>query len=319
MRKFLYLLLAALFVLPLALLGCGGQGGEEKDTGDGETAEGATGDGGTVVAEVAEAPHLAAFYDTVAQLGFLYHMDAEGQLHFLNFDSGKWEPDGTPCPGKGPFDLAAFHDPDTDTWGVVAVDGEGALWHSTKDWEKVAEPIGTQGQYALAAFYDTSYGEPVISTMAPDGKLYVFNGESWDQVHENACPGKGPFDLTVFYDATSDLYWTSAVDSTGKAFDFISSEWAESGSPFTTKGPFRITGFHDVAADAYLFYVIDGKGELYTWEGDDWTDVGAKVPGKAPFDLDAFYDPDADAYYVMAIDADGNVYQFTGESWELQY
>ncbi|HUT97685.1 MAG TPA: hypothetical protein VM054_01255 [bacterium] len=319
MRKLLYMLLAALFVLPLFILGCEGKGAGEGEAGDDTTAEVTPGDGDQVTAAAVAGPHLAAFYDTVAQLGFLYHLDSKGQLHFLNFDSGEWDADGEPCPGKGPFDLAAFHDPDSDTWGVLAVDGEGALWHSTKGWDRVAEPVGTKGQYALAAFYDTTYGEPVISTMAPDGKLYVFNGEAWDLVHENVCPGKGPFDLTVFYDKTSDLYWTSVVDSAGKAYDFIAGEWADSGMPIAAKGPFRITGFHDVAADAYLFYVIDGAGNLYVWEGDDWTDVGAKVPGKAPFDLDAFYDPDADAYYVMSIDSAGKVYQFTGDEWTLQY
>jgi hypothetical protein len=318
MRKLLYLLVAALFVLPLFVLGCGGEGGEEGEAGDETTAESTEGGEEAPVAAV-EGPHLAAFYDSVAQMGFLYYLNPKGQLHFLNFDTGQWDADGEPCPGKSPFDLAAFHDPDSDTWGVVAVDGEGALWHSTKGWDRVADPIGTQGQYALCAFYDTATGEPVISTLAPDGKLYVFNGEAWDLVHENVCPGEGPFDMVVFYDVTSDIYWTSAVNSAGKAYDFISGEWADSGTPFTVKGPFRITGFHDVAADAYLFYVLDGKGELYAWEGDDWMDVGAKVPGKAPFDLDAFYDPDADAYYVMAVDSAGKVYQFTGEEWSLQY
>jgi len=260
---------------------------------------------------------LAAFYDSAMGQGILYHIDQEGQLYYLNFDSGEWEADGSPCPGTPPYDLDGWYNPNQDSWAVVAVDGRGVLWHSTDAWYQITEPLDAKGSHALDGFYDYALGNDIIKVMNPHGQLYNYFDEGWTEIDE-PCPGKGPYDLTVFYDVTSDLYWTSTLDGEGKNFDLLRGGWVQDGTAIKD-GPFRISGFHDVAADAYLFYVIDGKGNLYTWEGDDWVDVGAKVPGKAPFDLDAFYDPDADAYYVMAINADGKVYQFTGEDWSLQY
>ncbi|MCK4594219.1 hypothetical protein KAU45_06940 [bacterium] len=322
MRKFTYLLLALLFILPLVILGCGDNGEadeEEEDGPDDPTGEVTPGNGDERPSGAKGDARLAAFYDSADMIGILFYIDPKGQLYFLDFDSGEWEPDGDRCPGTPPYDLAAFHDPDDDTWGVVAVDGKGALWHSTAGWDRVADPLGPKGQYAIAAFYDTALGDAVISIMDPGGSLYLYNGDDWDAISDDACPGKGPFDLTVFYDVVSDIYWTSAVDSAGKAFDFIKGEWVDSGTPIKADGPFRIAGFHDIIADIYLFNLLDGEGVLYAWGGDDWENTGAKCPGKAPFDLDAFYDPDADAYFTLAMDSTGMVYLFTGEDWELQY
>jgi len=288
----------------------------DEDGPDDPTGEVTPGDRGETPSAAKGENRLTAFYDSADMIGILYHLGPKGQLYFMDFDSGGWEPDGDPCPGTPPYDLAGWYDPDTDTWGMVAVDGKGALWHSTDEWYQITDPLGPKGQYALAAFYDNAFGDAVISIMDPGGSLYLYNGDGWDAISDDACPGKGPFDLTVFYDYSDDLYWTSVVDSTGKAFDFFMGEWVGSGTPIKADGPFRISAFHDIIADIYIFYLLDGDGVLFVWDGDDWENTGAECPGKAPFDLDAFYDPDADAYFILAINSTGKVYQFTGEDWE---
>jgi hypothetical protein len=263
---------------------------------------------------------LAAFYDTAERSGFVYHLDNEGQLYLLNYDSGGWDPEGEPCPGEGPFDLAVFHNPVTDYWTDVVVDGEGALWHYyARGWEREADPVGVEGRYALAAFFDPTCNRSVYSILAPNGKFYILKGGGWVPVQENACPGEGPFDMVFFYDVIHDSFRTSVINGAGKVFDYVMDEWREAGTPQAADGPFRITGFHDLDADAYFFYLIDGEGELYLRESGDWVKRGAKIPGEAPFDLEAFYDPDGVAHLIIAIDSACRVYQFNGEEWSLQY
>jgi hypothetical protein len=259
---------------------------------------------------------LAAFYDSADGLGVLYRIDQEGQLYFLDFDTGEWEPDGSPCPGTPPYDLDGWHDPDDDTWDVVAVDGEGVLWHSTDAWYRITEPLGAKGRYVVAGFYDYALGEDIINVMDPDGQLHHYVGEGWDEIGD-PCPGEGPYDLVVFYDFNDDLYWSSMLDGSGRNFDLITGEWVQDGTAIE-EGPCHISGFHDIVDDAYLIYVIDNGGNLYEWIGDDWEKVGPTCPGAAPFDIDAFYDPDGDSYYVLVLESGGTVYQFTGEGWSPQ-
>lgn len=256
---------------------------------------------------------LAAFYDSADQLTLIYHIDQDGQLYGLDSDTGEWEPDGAPCTGTPPYDLSGWHDPYTDSWMVVAVDGEGTLWHSTDEWYQITEPLGIRGSYAISGFHDIALGDNVINIMDPTGQLQNYVGDGWGTIG-TPCPGDGPYDLITFYDYNDDLYWLSSVNGAGKTYDLITGEWVQDGTPITG-GPYRISGFHDIIADTYLLYVLDGAGNLYQWIGSDWEKMEVGCPGAAPFDLDSFYDLDTDSYYVLVLDSTGNVYLFTGEDW----
>jgi hypothetical protein len=212
-------------------------------------------------------------------------------------------------------DLGIAWDPETNQNIIGAVDGSG-VFHRR---------YGGDLELELAGYGDggPSGERGELLRWDPAGGYYV-QGKRWSWVTSGeSCPGAGPYELLMHWDAQTENWIFMVLDGAGQLYTLGHTSWNPKGKPVPGPPPYQLSSAQDPKVAGVYPIALDGGGGLWFFDAtasawEQYPFVGA-YEGAAPTDFLALTSQDIAALgdtYLFVIDETGRISRSTDTGWE---